>query len=110
MEQYDSYKYKYTQEQIERFNKIIEEHGLVDESPDEFIFHTTDENGKEKKIHLIKKEAIDLKAGKDKKGKDKFISIDIEDAVEAIKNFPNLTLKEALFESGKIGPDKKYNF
>ncbi len=97
-EKFHTYELKYTSEQVERFNKIIEKNGLVDENPDEFIFHITNENGKEKIIHLAKKEEIDLVIGKDKRGDNRTIGIDIEDAVEAIKNFPELSFKEALIK------------
>lgn len=95
-EKFHTYEFKYTPEQVERFNKIIEKNGLVDENPDEFIIHATDENGKEKIIHLAKKEEIDLVIGKDKRGDKETIGIEIEDAVEAIKNFPEMSFKEAL--------------
>ncbi len=85
---------KYTEKQSEKFEKIIKENGLTDEDPDYFVFHVKNAETKEEKtIRLSKKEKVDVKINKNR-----LTRIDIEDAVRATKEFPDLPLKEALLK------------
>ena len=85
---------KYTEKQSEKFEKIIKENGLTDEDPDNFVFHVKNTETKEEKIiRLSKKEKVDVKINEKR-----LTCVDIEDAVKATKEFPDLPLKEALLK------------
>lgn len=77
---------KFTPEQIKKFNKIIQENGLVDEHPDQFVIHC-----KDKKIFIIKKDGLDVKIGEKH-----YISVPIEKIIRATVKYPDLQTKEAL--------------
>ncbi len=98
MEQYH-HNEKFSSHQLEKFSRVFKNHPeLIDEDPDQFVIHTTDENGKEKTINVIKREEIPLVIDHQRRH---IIGIDIEHYIDAIIQYPNLTAKEALIKSGK---------